>query len=632
MTEEKNRRVAIKEVVLENFMSYEYARIPLKPGLNIISGPNGSGKSSIVLAISVALGQAYTERSRRLSDLIRRGKETARVSLLLDNRSINGKRPIEISDSDTFLLSRYLKRDGSYWYEADYREVSKYQVERIFRDMGLNPGNMLIIMHQNMPDEFAVVSPQEKLRLLEEAMGFQEYRERIREAEGKLSALISEETSVAQLLGSAEQTLSHWKEVYQKYLRKRELEERLDYLQRELVWAQVARQEKTLQSLREKLKDRKTELKRIESRMEDTKKSIKQVEATLKDMKMEHRKAFYSLLQLEKEKTGIEAEERLFNRVKHLGGDLKEIREEIEEALKRLPRIGERISETQTRLGELEEGLEERREGYVNHRISEAILGYRRRGLRGEIKNLEDWVREAEGRLASLEPAMQRAGKRITTERTMKEIQEEIGVVTGRIEALGDIPEEAERMYGDYSNLYQQLKERMEEVERNREQAMQAVETRKRIWRRELRRKVKELAPLYSDILSQIDARGEIRLVNLEDIEDAGLELLVGFRGAEPAVLDARTQSGGERSTSVIAFLMALQRHVISPFRAVDEFDIHMDSKNREVVYQMIVSAVKESGVQYIVITPRQLAISEKDVNLIVVQNVYGKSEVKKVA
>ena len=113
----------LKEIILENFMSYEYARIPLKRGLNLISGPNGAGKSSILVAISVALGQIYTERSRRLRDLIRRGKELGRITLVFDNEAKNGKRPISFSDADTFLLSRYLKNDGNYWWEADYKQV-----------------------------------------------------------------------------------------------------------------------------------------------------------------------------------------------------------------------------------------------------------------------------------------------------------------------------------------------------------------------------------------------------------------------------------------------------------------------------------------------------------------------------
>ena len=47
----------IKEIILENFMSYEYARIPLNQGLNLIVGPNGAGKSSVLLAISVGSGR-----------------------------------------------------------------------------------------------------------------------------------------------------------------------------------------------------------------------------------------------------------------------------------------------------------------------------------------------------------------------------------------------------------------------------------------------------------------------------------------------------------------------------------------------------------------------------------------------
>jgi len=75
----------IREVQLTNFMSYKNANIPLEPGLNLIVGPNGAGKSSILLGISVVLGQAYTERSRKLSELIRWGEDQARISILLDN-------------------------------------------------------------------------------------------------------------------------------------------------------------------------------------------------------------------------------------------------------------------------------------------------------------------------------------------------------------------------------------------------------------------------------------------------------------------------------------------------------------------------------------------------------------------
>jgi len=86
--------------------------------------------------------------------------------------------------------------------------------------------------------------------------------------------------------------------------------------------------------------------------------------------------------------------------------------------------------------------------------------------------------------------------------------------------------------------------------------------------------------------MSCIGATGLARLVNADDIENAGLELYVGFRGSQPVLFDYYTQSGGEKTTSIMAFLLAIQQLIRSPFRAVDEFDIHMDPRNREAIYK----------------------------------------------
>jgi chromosome segregation protein len=96
--------------------------------------------------------------------------------------------------------------------------------------------------------------------------------------------------------------------------------------------------------------------------------------------------------------------------------------------------------------------------------------------------------------------------------------------------------------------------------------------------------------------------------------------------------LDAYTQSGGERTTATMSFLLALQQHVLSPFRAVDEYDIHMDPKNREMIARMLLSTIKDATAQYIVITPSQITFAQQDANIITVQNVEGKSIVREVA
>jgi chromosome segregation ATPase len=127
-------------------------------------------------------------------------------------------------------------------------------------------------------------------------------------------------------------------------------------------------------------------------------------------------------------------------------------------------------------------------------------------------------------------------------------------------------------------------------------------------------------------------AMGEVRLSDTQDIEMASLEILVGFKGAKPVTLDSHTQSGGERTTATMSFLLALQQHVRSPFRAVDEYDIHMDPKNREMIARMLLALIKEATTQYVVITPSQITFAQENAHIITVQNIEGKSVVKEVA
>ena len=230
----------IKEVILENFMSYEYARVPLKPGVNVVCGPNGSGKSSFLLGICVALGESYTERSRKLSDLIRWGQDIARVTLLLDNVPLEGgERPAPQFDIDTIRLTRSLRLDGKYWFELNNRGVQKYEVVNLLSKLGFDPDNMLVIMHQNVPGQFAAISPQEKLKILERAVGFESFRADVLEARRKLSGILSEEESLNQLIERARETLGYWREQYEKLQEKRRLQMRSTFLQRELAWSKV---------------------------------------------------------------------------------------------------------------------------------------------------------------------------------------------------------------------------------------------------------------------------------------------------------------------------------------------------------------------------------------------------------
>ena len=641
LTAKESTSIWLKEIILENFMSYEYARIPLKQGLNLISGPNGAGKSSILLAISVALGQIYTERSKRLRDLIRRGEEIARITLVFDNEETNGRRPISFSDADTFMLSRYLRNDGNYWWEADYKQISYEEVTRLFKGFGLDPNNMLIIMHQNTMERFCLTSPQEKLKLLEEAVGFSSYREKVIEAKNRLESIISKDESISELLGRAKESLGYWKEMHEKYLLREELEGRRKWLKREAIWARVIKQEAALKLLEERLNVKKYALESNLTEFEDTKDKIKVWREKLDSQKINSKESFFELLHLEKEATRFESliehlkeNERIFSKFQKKE-EVEEIGERLKEALRRKEELKDGINKVQSELGAFERSLESNMDSYISYRVKEEVLRFKRDMLEADIKTIKAEMEKVNQKLADLLPQKKKAGERIATERKQSEIENETSFVGAKIEALGEIPEETEEIFSNYSKLFEELKEKSKIVAANKREGMKELEARNKIWRKAITDLLDSINSSFQQILSCIGASGLARLVNAEDgdgagdIENAGLELFVGFRGSSPVLFDYYTQSGGEKTASVMAFLLSIQQLLRSPFRAVDEFDLHMDPMNREEIYKMMISSMKES--ECLLITPGQITVTDPSVHIIVVQKAYGKSGVREV-
>jgi chromosome segregation ATPase len=247
------------------------------------------------------------------------------------------------------------------------------------------------------------------------------------------------------------------------------------------------------------------------------------------------------------------------------------------------------------------------------------------------LKRLDKELRQAIVDLVEYTQRAENAGQRIVSVKSTMELLEELRITDGHLAALVDVSEDIERMYESYSKLYLELEEKARLVKENREKALEEVKARRDAWRTMINNLLDQVNVNYRKILAEAYAVGEVKLFIEEDIEEAGLEIFVGFKGGKPVPLNAYTQSGGERSTATVTFLLALQHHIYSPFRAVDEYDVHMDPKNKEIMANLIVSSVSGSDSQYLAITPSQLTFTDKDVHLIAVQNVEGNSLIKKV-
>jgi chromosome segregation ATPase len=677
----------IREIILENFMSYEYARIPFKKGVNVVCGPNGAGKSTILVGISVALGQSSTERSKRLSDLIRRGKDEARVTLVLDNSPQNGRRPVSRIRKDQIFLTRSLRRDGKYWFELDNSAANKADVNRLLAKFEVDPEN-IIIMHQNMVEQFTVLSTQEKLRMVEAAVGFESYRQNVVKAQKKLSRILSQGDSVGKLLESAQQTLSYWREQYDRYQQKKQLRIKRRFLERELAWAEVLKRENAVAKLKEQHQERQNKLTKIESETVTITDQIELLQGKLEGSKTALRSLFEDRLALERERAKLELSaltadnelketeswtenhvremEAVLDNITSLEVVLREktnpldltpqldrirasydtledawtqrfsirnasLQKSAENSRQELTKLLHQISDIKDKANSVDLEIETATAEVLDKKISLALLNYQKESLTKTMKRLDKELQQA---LVDLDEYVKRAekvGQRLVPMKNTMDILEELRVTDGHLAALADVSADIERMYESYSKLYLELKEKARLVAENREKALEEVNARMDAWRTVIHNLLSQVNAKYRKILAEAYAVGEVKLTNEMDIEGAGLEIFVGFKGGNPVPLNAYTQSGGERSTATVTFLLALQQHVHSPFRAVDEYDVHMDPKNREIIANLIVSSIADSDSQYLAITPSQLTFTGKDVHLITVQNVEGASLIKEV-
>ena len=678
----------IREVIIKNFMSYEYARIPLRDGVNVVCGPNGSGKSSFLLAICVALGDTYTERSKKLSDLIRWEQDQAEVSLILDNsKRDDGKRPVPTFNVDEVRLTRNIRRDGKYTFELNQRNVCKAEVTDLLKGFGFDPDNMLIIMHQNMPGRFANLSPQERLVMLEEAVGFNTFRRDVVEAKQRLGGILSEEQSLNQLLDRARETLAYWRDQNERLQEKKKLQTRMNFLQREMAWSHVLQLEGNVKELEQELDQADSDLYGAEEEMNRFSKAVVDSDNALKTLRSQWMEFIERRVEAEKalgvSEFSINSTKDRIQALNRMLGSSGEQRKKLEltaqtlrshfkkgptklddyftlidelektqtetfegwsgelitqrsEAEAKIKQLGRQLEDAESAVGRVVEDMEVLRvkvdavtDQHVEGRIQLALLKDKRGRLKRRIEELKAEIDRANTERRDAEAEALVKGPRVETGRAADDVLNEIRKTSGILIGLAEVPEDAEEMYDSYNKTYKEIQEKVAQVQEDRRLVMAEIEERTHKWGDVIHNLLDEVNARYQSLLSRLQARGETRLINPSDIEEAGLEIFVSFKGGQLSRLDPYTHSGGERSTTVMAFLLALQQNVLSPFRAVDEFDLHMDPKNKEVVSEFIVSTMEGTADQYMAITPSQVTFKGSDVHIVMIHKTEDVSEVR---
>ena len=174
---------------LSGFKSFaDKAVLEFPRGVSVIVGPNGSGKSNVVDAFRWLLGErdAAHLRGAKIEDLVFAGTSLrsrvglAQASLVLDNS--DNAWPLQFPE---IQIKRQVSRDGESHYFINENEVRLRDVQDFFAKSRI--GNRgLTLVGQGNSDSFVRVSNLERRLMMEEVLGFKDYRNKKNESEARL--------------------------------------------------------------------------------------------------------------------------------------------------------------------------------------------------------------------------------------------------------------------------------------------------------------------------------------------------------------------------------------------------------------------------------------------------------------
>jgi len=289
-------------------------------------------------------------------------------------------------------------------------------------------------------------------------------------------------------------------------------------------------------------------------------------------------------------------------------------RKEVGEKLLRAQKELERLSSLERKAGEEVERRRKRREE-LRRRLDR--LEEEGRSLEAKLREVEQQkgALEAEERSLSLrleELENEAQGMRLRrAEEGERELEREARELEAKMRELEPVNMKAVEQFEEEERKYLSLRETHEKLEREKQVILSFMEEIERRKREAFLSVFNELSENFGKIFSELSPGGEARLV-LECEEDpfrGGVEIVARPAGKE--VLRAEAMSGGEKSLTALAFILAVQRLRPASFYVFDEIDAHLDDEKVPRVARLLKKYAENS--QVIVVTLKDPIMSVAD-------------------
>ncbi|KAH7085497.1 dna repair protein-like protein rad18 [Paraphoma chrysanthemicola] len=231
-------------------------------------------------------------------------------------------------------------------------------------------------------------------------------------------------------------------------------------------------------------------------------------------------------------------------------------------------------------------------------------------------KNREVWVEERNKAQAELDghvrTAEDKCPQRVAVPRgkSSEELGNTLSALTNTRRQtereLGGSQDELLRKANEAKRVHQEARKEFEDIEGVKSHLINTLNHRRQRWQ-QFRSGISVRARVtFNYLLSERKFRGNLNIDHKKGLLDIHVQPDITERSGDGR--QTKTLSGGEKSYSTVCLLLALWDAMGSPIRCLDEFDVFMDSVNRERSMKMIIQAARRSiGRQFIFITPQAM-------------------------
>ena len=179
-------------------------------------------------------------------------------------------------------------------------------------------------------------------------------------------------------------------------------------------------------------------------------------------------------------------------------------------------------------------------------------------------------------------------------------------------EALGRfVNKSALREYAVVYDNYRHLSERINELERERTSIVRFIESIDAEKRKVFMTAFATINAEFQATFSRLtDGVGRLELENAEDIFAGGIYLMGNFRNKGD--WESSSMSGGEKSVTAVALILAIQKVNPHPFYLFDEIDQNLDQNNSRNLAEFF--RQRASGAQILVVSLKDTMVAQSNV------------------